>query len=115
MKFVIKLMLGPYTFQHSEVALKIAEKALEKGAETVLFLYMDGVHCVKRGQKPREFMNIGEKVASLASRGVKVIACLRCASARGYSDNDIVEGPTLEPLHEFAEHVKEADVVVTIG
>ncbi|RLF13105.1 MAG: sulfur reduction protein DsrE [Thermoprotei archaeon] len=115
LKVVIKLLLGPYTFEHSEVAVKIAEKALERGAEVILFLYMDGVHCVKKGQKPREFANIEEKIAQLACRGVKVVACMRCATARGYSLEDVVEGSSFEPLHYFAEHVKSADVVITIG
>jgi tRNA 2-thiouridine synthesizing protein D len=115
LKLVIKLLLGPYTFEHSEVATKIAEKAVEKGAEVVLFLYMDGVNCVKRGQRPREFANIGEKMAQLARMGVKVVACMRCATARGYSGDDVVEGSSLEPLHYFAEQVRNADVVMTIG
>ena len=115
MKVVIKLLLGPYTFEHSEVATKIAEKAVEKGAKVVLFLYMDGVHCVKKRQRPKEFANVGEKMAELARRGVKVVACMRCAAARGHSPDDIVEGSRLEPLHYFAGQARDADVVITIG
>jgi len=115
LKVVIKLLLGPYTFEHSDVATKIAERAVERGAEVVLFLYMDGVYCVKRGQRPREFTNIGEKMTELARKGVKVVACTRCAAARGHSPDDIVEGSRLEPLHYFAGQARDADVVITIG
>lgn len=115
MRVAIKLLLGPYTFQHSEVAIKIAERALEKGVDVILFLYMDGIHCVKRGQSPREFMNVEEKIKELSRKGVNVVACLRCASARGYALNDVTNGVALKSLYDFAEEVKNADVVMVIG
>ncbi|MDI9619364.1 MAG: DsrE family protein [Candidatus Nezhaarchaeota archaeon] len=114
MKIAIKILVGPYTFQHSEVALRIAEKALEVGAKVVIFLYLDGVHCAKRGQSPREFTNIEGKIEELKHRGAEVAVCLRCAAARGYGERDVAEGVGMMPLNEFASQVKDADVVMVV-
>ncbi len=120
----IILYRGPYASQRVEIGLAIAERALEKGYDVNLFLYMDAVHAPKRGQMPKYFPNIGEKLRSLAKKGARVRACSRCAAARGYVEGDAeggvyptsqyVDGVAIVNLRELGDWIKVSDKVLVV-
>ncbi|MCK9565234.1 MAG: DsrE family protein [Methanothrix sp.] len=111
---------GPYISQYAEMACNIARAAREKAHRVNIFLYLDAVHIPKAGQNPAFFVNAGELFAELARLGVKVEACPRCATARGYApagetSKDYVQGIRITSLYRLAEMLEESDRVVTLA
>ncbi len=87
-------LTSPYMHRSSAALLDCLGAALEAHASVDLYCYLDGVHVGHLGQKPSEFDNIGEGLIELSERAVKrglqcqMLACARCAAARGYSTWD---------------------------
>jgi tRNA 2-thiouridine synthesizing protein D len=116
----IILTNGPYISQYAEMAGNIAREANAKAHKVNIFLYLDAVHIPKDGQNPAFFANAGGLFADLARLGVKVEACPRCATARGYApegkkSRDYVEGIAITSLYRLAEMLEESDRVVTLA
>jgi tRNA 2-thiouridine synthesizing protein D len=100
---------------------------LEKGYGVNLFLYIDGVHVPKKGQISLRFPNVEAKVKKLIDMGLKVKACVRCASARGYVEGpedpqtctfpttQYVNGASITELYDFPRWIKESDRVLSFG
>jgi tRNA 2-thiouridine synthesizing protein D len=110
---------GPYISQYAEMACKIARAASAKAHNVNIFLYLDAVHIPKAGQNPVFFANAGELFAELVRLGVKVEACPRCATARGYApeggkSEDYVEGIRITSLYRLAEMLEESDRVIAL-
>ena len=82
----------------SHSAVQCLTAALEVQAGIELYAYLDGVHAGHIGQNPTEFDNIGKGLEVLAERASKrnlhchMLACNRCADARGYSSWDDGQG-----------------------
>jgi tRNA 2-thiouridine synthesizing protein C len=93
----------------SHSAVQCLTAALEVQAGIELYAYLDGVHCGHIGQCPTEFDNIGKGLEVLAERASKrnlhcqMLACNRCADARGYSTWDdgqgvVISTCTIKPI-----------------
>jgi tRNA 2-thiouridine synthesizing protein C len=89
---------SPYMHQSSLSAVHCLAAAIEVQADIELYAYLDGVHLGHIGQNPTEYDNIGkglEDIAELASKRdlhYQMLACSRCAAARGYSTWDDGQG-----------------------
>ncbi len=115
---------GPYASQRVDIGLLIAAKALEKGYNVNIFLYMESVHSAKKGQSPKYFPNVGEKLSELAQKGAKIKSCSRCAGARGYvegEENDgiyptsqYVSGVHIANLRDLGHWLKNSDRVLAL-
>ncbi len=111
---------GPYISEYAEVAYRIAKVAL-KQYQVNIFLYLDAVHLPKSGQNPSLFTNAGELFQELSERGAVVIACGRCAVARGYLPEEdgvcqnYYEGIKITSLYDLAEMLKGSDRVITLS
>lgn len=80
-----------------------------------IFLTGDGVSTAKRGQKPpREYYNLELMLNELIKKGVLVIACHTCVSARGLNQSELIEGIRVgSTVGDLAKWVKESQKVVT--
>jgi len=89
---------SPYMHRSALSAVQCLTAALEVQADIELYAYLDGVHNGHIGQSPTEFDNIGKGLEDLADLAFKrnlhchMLACGRCAAARGYSTWDDGEG-----------------------
>ena len=89
---------SPYMNRASIQALSCLHATLEEGVSAEMYAYLDGVHTGHIHQKPPECRNIGEGLEDLdgiaRKRGLQfqVLACERCAAARGYSTWDDGKG-----------------------
>ena len=116
----IVLTDGPYISEYADMAYKIAKAAL-KHYQVNIFLYLDGVHIPKSGQKPAMFVNIGELFEDLAREGATIRACIRCAAARGYragedqSCGDYPEVIKITSIYELAEMLSQSDKVISLS
>ncbi|HNX17033.1 MAG TPA: DsrE family protein [Methanoregula sp.] len=95
------LMESPYMNRPSSHAVKCLKAALDVHASVELYAYLDGIHCGHAGQVPVDFENIGcglEEISEKAAkRGLQcqMVACTRCAAARGYGIWDDGEGQVI--------------------
>lgn len=89
------LSTAPYGDERIWNALRLAQ-ALVAGAEKTklnIFLTGDAVATAKKGQKPPEgFYNLEKMLRELIKAGVEVVACRTCISARGLSQQELIEG-----------------------
>ena len=91
-------LTSPYMHRSASAMLECLQAVLEAHASIDLYCYLDAVHVGHLGQKPAEFENIGEGLTDLAEKAVKrglqcqMLACARCAAARGYSTWDDGQG-----------------------
>ena len=91
-------MESPYMHQSAHAALQFLEAGVEAHASVDLYAYLDGVHLGHLGQNPSESENIGKGLEGVNERAQKkglscqMIACGRCAAARGYSTWDDGQG-----------------------
>jgi len=89
---------SPYMHRSALYAVKFLSAALESHASIDLYAYLDGVHSGHIGQMPSEAENIGAALDSISDRAIKrglqcqMLACSRCANARGYSTMDDGQG-----------------------
>ena len=112
MNTLIILNDPPYGTERSYNGLRLAKALSIKETEVTLFLMADAVVCAKRGQKvPQGFYNIELMVNSVVRKG-KVLLCGTCMDARGFTDDDIVQGAQRSTMQELAEHTLAADKVL---
>jgi tRNA 2-thiouridine synthesizing protein C len=84
------LLRSPYMNRGPGLAISCLQGALEEGLPADLYAFLDGVHAGHINQKPTECRNIGQALEDLdriaRKRGIpfQVLACERCAAARGY-------------------------------
>ena len=100
---------SPYMHRSSLSVVRCLSAALEVHTSVELYAYLDGVHCGHINQNPSECDSIGSGLEGVnekaAKRGLQclMIACSRCAAARGYSTWDdgkgqIVSACTIKPF-----------------
>ena len=101
---------GPYK------ALKLAEAAIDKGHQVNLFCYGEGVTILNAKQEPKNFPDLARMTARLMTRGLRVAACRACSIARGYTEEDIVEGAIYGKLAEdYQTFVRRSDRLIHIS
>lgn len=120
-KGIITIILtdGPYISEYAEMAYKIAKAAL-KNYHVNIFLYLDAVHIPKVGQNPAFFANAGQLFLELAGLGARIEACPRCATARGYCQENgncdlYLSGIKITSLYSLAEMLSKSDRVISLS
>jgi tRNA 2-thiouridine synthesizing protein D len=114
---VIQLRTGSMMSMDSNIAVKLARAALEKGYNVRLFGYGEGVTVVKEGQDPKRFPNVGKEIKELVeTKGLVVSVCETCCAARGIHRGEEIKGTKVGSLtNDLSKFVKEGDKMVTIG
>ena len=89
---------SPYMHRSAAALLQCLNAAVEAHASVDLYCYLDGIHAGHTGQNPSEADNVGNGLEEVsektAKRGLQcqMLACGRCAAARGYSTWDDGQG-----------------------
>ena len=89
---------SPYMHRSAWHGLRFLFAALQKRFSVELYAYMDGIHMGHIGQRPSDAENIGQGLEALydlagkQNLGCQILACNRCASARGYGTWDDGKG-----------------------
>ena len=119
---------SPYMNRSPLYCVKCLTAATEAHASVEMYAYLDGIHCGHVSQAPTEFDNIGEGLEDLTEKAAKrglqcqMLACNRCASARGYStwdegEGQIVSSCTIRPyrirnLNDIVEHFRRNHIIL---
>ncbi|OPY35526.1 MAG: DsrE/DsrF-like family protein [Methanoregula sp. PtaU1.Bin051] len=99
---------SPYMNRSCQNSLECLHTAAREGLSPELYVYMDGIHVTHAGQRPIEFINIGDGFQDLAEiareKGLsfQLLASERSSAARGYSTWDdgkgtVISACTIEP------------------
>jgi tRNA 2-thiouridine synthesizing protein D len=113
----IILTEGPYRSQYADMAYEIAMKTLEMGYGVNIFLYMDATHIPKKEQNPQSFPNVANKFRRLLKAGADIRACIRCATARGYTctPNPYINGVRITSVYDIPEWLRKSHQVISLG
>jgi tRNA 2-thiouridine synthesizing protein D len=110
------VLSGPYTFQGTHTMIQLANAALAKGHDIAIFFFVDGVNNVNKNIKIDEGMvDIPAELQALHDKGVKIAACSACASYRGITEHNIIDGTEIAGLATFSEYYEAADKIVVFG
>ena len=114
MKMLFVLNDPPYGTERSYNALRLARNLLSREAgEVRMFLLGDAAACAKRGQKvPQGYYNLADMLSGFTRRGGKVAVCGTCLDARGFTDDELVEGAARGNMDQLAEWSMWADKVL---
>lgn len=112
----ILLLSGSMMCREGNVAVRLIRNAIDKGYKVNLFCFGEAVTAVKRNQAPKRFPNLGNELEAEVARGLKIAVCSTCAEARGFTQDDIIEGAKIGSLTtDFSDYIEESDRVITLG
>lgn len=110
----VLIMVGdaPYQGLRPYTALRFAEAAAKRGAETRLVYFGDGVHCVRRGvgRGSTTVADYEQKVLSLLEQGIAVEACSAPMRLYKLEAEDLIEGVTV--AEEMMDRILDNDTEV---
>ena len=112
----IHLRTGTMMNMDTNVVVKLAEAAIDKGHKVNVFGYGEGVMLIKDGQDPKRFPNVGKLIQDLSMRGVTVAVCETCCAARGIHRGEEMKGTKIGSLtNDFSRFTAESDRMITIA
>jgi predicted peroxiredoxin len=95
----------------SSVGFTIANGGLTAGLRVSIFLTSAGVDLVRKCASDTTQVNPLEPLAHMISdflrRGGALWACTPCVNARGYSENDLIEGVVITGAGKMHELIKQ--------
>ena len=94
----------------SSVAFTIANGGLTAGLKVSIFLTSAGVDLVRKRAADSTQVNplepLGSMIQDFLRRGGNLWACTPCVKARGYSDNDLLDGVVITGASKMHELIK---------
>lgn len=109
---------SPYMHRSAWNGVEFLAATLATNTPVELYAYLDGIHMGHAGQHPTEAENIGrglEEVATRAERlglSCQMLACNRCATARGYSTWDDGNGVVISTCVIKPFRIRDLNVMV---
>lgn len=99
-----------YDHEMSSVGWTIANGGLTAGLDVSIFLTSGGVDLVRKGAIAQTVVNplepLAEMVADFLARGGKLWACTPCCKARGYEQDDLIDGVVITGASKMHELIK---------
>ena len=110
------LQSAPYGDEKVWNAFRLVQAltAASIGMKVNIFLTGDAVTTAKKGQKPpKGYYNLENMLKDLLKRGVEVVACNTCTSARGLTQSELIEGVIIgSTVGNLAKWIKESQKVL---
>jgi uncharacterized protein involved in oxidation of intracellular sulfur len=101
----------PYGDERIWNALRLAKSLVSAAIAMKVRIYLlgDAVVAAKKGQKtPEGYPNLEKVLWELVEKGVEIVACSTCASARGLREKDVIEGVQIGTIMQLAHWLKES-------
>ncbi len=115
MKITMMVQTGPYTFQNVDTVYELAMRALKRGHEAAIFLYLDAVWSMSSNIFTGKDRNIGERFKELAAKGAQVRGCGLCAKYRGLKREQVTENTRLAGTAVLGEMIATSDRFLNFG
>lgn len=107
---------APYGGERAWNALRLASASVSAAVKSKvnIFLLGNAVSLAKKGQEtPEGYYNLENMIRDLIRVDVEVRACGTCLSARGLSEEDLIEGVQRGTMTGLAKWVKGSRIVLT--
>jgi tRNA 2-thiouridine synthesizing protein D len=99
-----------------DFAVKLSEAAIEKGHKVDLWVSGNGVSVSIEKQSPfKDYSSLEKPLLALMEKGLNVTACEACAEARGFHDDNTLEGVKRFSMDWYLGSTFDADRVLHIG
>jgi len=104
--------------ERSSVAWSIANGGINNGLDVSVFLVSNAVDWVRKGAANRPHLNpddptMQDMIQNVVDNGCPIGICPPCATVRGYSENDFIDGVTIVGSTAIHEPIKEGAAVLT--
>ncbi|MFB0560593.1 MAG: DsrE/DsrF/TusD sulfur relay family protein [Candidatus Lokiarchaeia archaeon] len=113
-KITVVISSGPYTHERAYTALRLALTALVEGLKVNLFLIEDGIFVAHKGQNPKAHSNNLEWLQNVLDEGGKLRVCGVCCTARGITQEELIDGAEIATMESLVEWMKESDQTIWI-
>ncbi|KKK41426.1 hypothetical protein LCGC14_0765590 [marine sediment metagenome] len=110
--FTIIIADGAYASERPYTMLRFAYTALLEEHKINIFLVEDGVFVGKKNQEPASYDNVGKWMKDVIEEGANVKACGVCMKARGFSQDEFIDGIEKTTMNTLVEMCAEADNVL---
>jgi sulfur relay (sulfurtransferase) complex TusBCD TusD component (DsrE family) len=112
-KVTMVLLDAPYGTERVLTALRLAEALLTTGLGVRIFLHADSVTAANKGQSPpKGYYNVEEMLKKLIDKGAEVRSCQTCTKARGFTQEDFIEGAVVGKTLDLARWIKDSEKVM---
>jgi predicted peroxiredoxin len=97
--------------ERASVAWSVANGAIATGFELTVFLAAAGVDWVRKGAADTPHLNpldpsIKDMIQKVIDAGSTIMVCPPCAKVRGYTEDDLIDGPILAGSVAMHEVIK---------
>ncbi|MHA1886037.1 MAG: DsrE/DsrF/TusD sulfur relay family protein [Promethearchaeota archaeon] len=110
--FTIIITEGPYKSERAFTMLRFAYTALLEDHKINIFLIEDGIYAGKKNQDPTTSDNVGKWMKDVIAEGANVKGCGVCMRARGFTEDEFIEGIKKTTMNTLVEMCAEADNVL---
>lgn len=112
----IHIRSGTMMNMDTNVMVKLAKAAIDKGYKVNVFGYGEGIMVIKEGQDPKRFPNVGKELDELAKKGATFVVCETCCMARGVRRGEEIKTTKIGSLtNDLSRFVAESDRMVTLA
>lgn len=115
MKITFNVQTGPYTFQNLDTLYELAKRALDRGHEVAVFLYVDSVGAMSANITTPGDRNIPQRLSELIEKGAVIRGCGACAKYRGYKRDEVIEGARIAGTAVLGEMIATSDRFINFG
>ncbi len=110
-KLVIVVTSG-FDDERSSVAWSVANGGIKSGLDVSLFLVSSGVDWVRKGAAESAHLNpldppMNEMIQNVVGSGCTIMVCPPCAKARGYTEEDLLDGVVITGSGAMHELIKQ--------
>ncbi len=110
-KLVIVVSRG-FDDERSSVAWSIANGGINSGLDVTMFLVSSGVDWVRKGAAEGAHLNpfdppMQEMIQKVIDAGSTILVCPPCAKARGFSEEDLLDGVIITGSSAMHELIKQ--------
>jgi predicted peroxiredoxin len=110
-KLVIVVSAG-FDDERASVAWSVANGGINSGLDVAMFLVSSGVDWVRKGAAESAHLNpldppMSEMIQKVRSSGCTIMVCPPCAKARGYTEEDLLDGVVITGSGAMHELIKQ--------
>lgn len=110
-KLVIVVSAG-FDDERASVAWSVANGGINSGLDVAMFLVSSGVDWVRKGAAESAHLNpldppMSEMIEKVRSSGCTIMVCPPCAKARGYTEEDLLDGVVITGSGAMHELIKQ--------
>lgn len=110
-KLVIVVSRG-FDDERASVAWSIASGGISTGLDVTMFLVSSGIDWVRKGAAQGAHLNpfdppMSDMIQKVIDAGCKILVCPPCAKARGYSEENLIDGVIITGSGAMHELIKQ--------